>query len=122
VDLNRRGEHASRLSPTRGTGPNVATSQLSVDGAPQSPRAADESILRALSVLACAPHPFTLTTFKGMATICARRWAATKALLVLWRQRHHSRRELLELSALELHDIGFTRSDALVEAGKPFWR
>jgi uncharacterized protein YjiS (DUF1127 family) len=44
------------------------------------------------------------------------------ALIQLWRQRSHARRELMARSDEELRDIGITRFDAHREAGKPFWR
>jgi uncharacterized protein YjiS (DUF1127 family) len=46
-------------------------------------------------------------------------------LLACWRERVRERRRLRSLSALDdqlLRDIGFTRSELLHEALKPFWR
>ena len=40
----------------------------------------------------------------------------------LWRARARQRRELLELSAWQLADIGVSREAARAEAGKPFWQ
>ena len=42
--------------------------------------------------------------------------------LQLWSERWHQRQELGHWSEYELHDIGLTRSDAMREAEKPFWR
>lgn len=40
----------------------------------------------------------------------------------LLRHRWHTRRQLLELTADELRDIGITASQARAEGMKPFWR
>ena len=37
-------------------------------------------------------------------------------------RRYRTRKQLLELSDSALKDIGISRSDALTEAAKPFWR
>jgi uncharacterized protein YjiS (DUF1127 family) len=39
-----------------------------------------------------------------------------------WRQRQIQRRQLAELSARDLHDVGLSWSDIANEAEKPFWR
>jgi uncharacterized protein YjiS (DUF1127 family) len=39
-----------------------------------------------------------------------------------WAQRSQDRRELARLSDRELRDLGVSRYDAAIEAGKPFWR
>ena len=39
-----------------------------------------------------------------------------------WRQRQLQRRQLAELSARDLHDVGLSWSDIAYEAEKPFWR
>jgi len=44
------------------------------------------------------------------------------ATLREWRRRSQSRRQLMDLSDLMLHDIGITRADAEFIASKPFWR
>jgi uncharacterized protein YjiS (DUF1127 family) len=44
------------------------------------------------------------------------------ALLELWSERRRQRRALLELSDHVLKDIGISRSEALQEGRKPFWR
>ena len=44
------------------------------------------------------------------------------ALLVLWYERARQRSRLAELDDHLLQDIGKTREQALVEAGKPFWQ
>jgi uncharacterized protein YjiS (DUF1127 family) len=38
----------------------------------------------------------------------------------VWRERQ--RRELAQWTDRDLHDIGFSRSDIVHEAEKPFWR
>ena len=40
----------------------------------------------------------------------------------IWRQRQIQRRQLAELSARDLHDVGLSWSDIAYEAEKPFWR
>jgi uncharacterized protein YjiS (DUF1127 family) len=42
--------------------------------------------------------------------------------LHVWRERHHARHELTNLSERDLHDVGLSWSDAAFEAEKPFWR
>jgi len=42
--------------------------------------------------------------------------------LHVWRQRQLQRRQLAELSARDLHDVGLSWSDIVFEAEKPFWR
>lgn len=39
-----------------------------------------------------------------------------------WRQRSQTRRSLMALSEQHLSDIGVSRTEAVVEADKPFWR
>jgi len=39
-----------------------------------------------------------------------------------WRRRSRSRRDLLTLGERELSDVRLTRTDAVWEANKPFWR
>jgi len=51
-----------------------------------------------------------------------RRRPGWRELLRLWRRRSAERRALLTLNDRELRDIGITRTDALWEARKPFWR
>jgi uncharacterized protein YjiS (DUF1127 family) len=40
----------------------------------------------------------------------------------IWRQRQIDRRQLAEMSARDLHDVGLSWSDVVYEAKKPFWR
>ena len=40
----------------------------------------------------------------------------------IWRKRQRDRRQLAELTARELHDVGLSWSDVMREAEKPFWR
>lgn len=42
--------------------------------------------------------------------------------LQTWYQRRQNRRQLAQLSARDLHDIGLSWSDIVYEAEKPFWR
>ena len=44
------------------------------------------------------------------------------ALLETWRRRLRDRRELASMSDMSLRDLGLTRSEALYEIRKPFWR
>ena len=44
------------------------------------------------------------------------------ASIAVRRQRALDRALLHEMSARELHDIGLTRSDVLIETGRPIWR
>jgi uncharacterized protein YjiS (DUF1127 family) len=48
-------------------------------------------------------------------------WSEFRALLIEWRQRARSRRELMTLDDRELWDMGLTRMEAGNEACKPFW-
>jgi len=48
--------------------------------------------------------------------------ADVTALLQKWRSRARGRRDLAALSDRCLRDIGLSRSDALREIRKPFWR
>ena len=56
-------------------------------------------------------------------------WARTGAVateivtsLLVWHDRARERRALLEMSDLQLHDIGISRAEAGSEGDKPFWR
>lgn len=40
----------------------------------------------------------------------------------IWRKRQQDRRQLAQLSARDLHDVGLSWSDIVYEAEKPFWR
>ena len=42
--------------------------------------------------------------------------------LQTWYQRRQNRRQLAQLSARDLHDVGLSWSDIAYEAEKPFWR
>jgi uncharacterized protein YjiS (DUF1127 family) len=44
------------------------------------------------------------------------------ALVRVWRDRHHARRQLAVMSERELQDIGICRAEIADEIGKPFWR
>ncbi|MGZ3283091.1 MAG: DUF1127 domain-containing protein [Xanthobacteraceae bacterium] len=43
------------------------------------------------------------------------------ALIRLWRERRHVRRQLAVMSERELQDIGICRPEIVHEIGKPFW-
>jgi uncharacterized protein YjiS (DUF1127 family) len=43
-------------------------------------------------------------------------------LLRVWYQRARQRRQLAQMNAWQLEDIGISRDAALDEAGKPFWQ
>ncbi len=45
-----------------------------------------------------------------------------RALLQLWLKRARERRELSQLTTCELRDFGASRSEAIAEIKKPFWR
>ena len=40
----------------------------------------------------------------------------------IWVKRYQDRRQLAQLSARDLHDVGLSWSDIVYEAEKPFWR
>lgn len=48
--------------------------------------------------------------------------AAILELPFVWRERARQRRALLRMSDRMMDDIGISRSEALAEAAKPFWR
>ena len=43
-------------------------------------------------------------------------------ILKLWRERSRQRKALTQLSPYLLKDIGISRSDAINEVQKPFWK
>ncbi len=49
-------------------------------------------------------------------------WAKLSKVVRLWYQRDRQRHELARLSPAMLKDIGLSRSDALEEYAKPFWK
>ncbi len=49
-------------------------------------------------------------------------WAKVRKVVWLWYQRDRQRHELARLSPAMLKDIGLSRSDALQEYAKPFWK
>ncbi len=42
--------------------------------------------------------------------------------LAVWRQRARARRDLAQMDARSLHDIGISPAAAAYESGKPFWQ
>jgi uncharacterized protein YjiS (DUF1127 family) len=56
--------------------------------------------------------------------LLVRTLAGRKALLsriAEWQRRAAGRRQLMKMTDYELHDIGVSRNQAVVEANKPFW-
>ena len=49
-------------------------------------------------------------------------FAKLSETLHVWRQRQVDRRQLAELNDRDLHDVGLSWSDIVLEAEKPFWR
>jgi uncharacterized protein YjiS (DUF1127 family) len=49
-------------------------------------------------------------------------WQAACDRVLLWKRRRQERSELARLSDRELYDFGASRSDAMAELRKPFWR
>ena len=49
-------------------------------------------------------------------------FARTLETVRVWHQRQQNRRQLAQLSARDLHDVGLSWSDIVYEAEKPFWR
>lgn len=51
-------------------------------------------------------------------------WLVRIARIVfcIWPDRHRQRRALREMDADQLHDLGLSRSAAMQEGRKPFWR
>ncbi len=70
-------------------------------------------------------QPSKQTPQRGETLIGRRTTLGLHRLLACWRERVRERRRLRSLSTLDdqlLRDIGFTRSELLHEASKPFWR
>ena len=82
----------------------------------------DADILGAVSVLAFAPAPARLTVLGEITAAGRRCWAYSRTLFAEWRRRARTRNELVMLNDRQLSDIRLSRSDALNEASKPFWR
>ena len=82
----------------------------------------ESDLVAAQLVLACAPQPLAITLFNRLAATCAKRCNGAKVVMVEWWQLYRSRRELLTLGAIELADLGLTRTDAIIEARRPFWK
>lgn len=49
-------------------------------------------------------------------------YTAFSQILATWRRRARDRRELANLDARTIHDIGLSSSEIQFEANKPFWR
>lgn len=62
-----------------------------------------------------------LTSPRAMPVVA--RWAISFAVVVTkWSLRQRSRKQLKQLDATQLKDIGLSRADAHYEATLPFWR
>ena len=48
--------------------------------------------------------------------------SAVRELLAIWRRRARERRELANLDARAIRDLGLSPGDIRFEANKPFWR
>ena len=40
----------------------------------------------------------------------------------IWRKRYRTRQELAQWTDRDLHDVGLSRGDIILETEKPFWR
>lgn len=49
-------------------------------------------------------------------------YATLNQIFATWRQRARSRKELSQLDARSLRDLGLSASDVNFEINKPFWR
>ncbi|MGH6899721.1 MAG: DUF1127 domain-containing protein [Geminicoccaceae bacterium] len=49
-------------------------------------------------------------------------WTQVVEVLLTWVERTRQRRQLGQLSAHMLKDIGLSRADVEIEMSKPFWR
>jgi uncharacterized protein YjiS (DUF1127 family) len=51
-------------------------------------------------------------------------WLAhmVRVIFCHWPDRHHQRRALREMDDDQLRDLGVSRSEAMKESRKPFWR
>jgi len=49
-------------------------------------------------------------------------WSQVRRYVAVWIHRSRSRRELVQLSAADMRDIGVSRCEVEYEAFKPFWR
>jgi uncharacterized protein YjiS (DUF1127 family) len=66
------------------------------------------------------PRPFSFADLcRYEASHVAKNWASRFSK---WRRRARSRRELRQLSEIDLQDIGWSRTDAIAESVKPFWQ
>jgi uncharacterized protein YjiS (DUF1127 family) len=63
----------------------------------------------------CAHESMTNHHGKGL-------FAQIGETLHTWRERQQQRRELARWNERDLHDVGLSWSDVVLEAEKPFWR
>lgn len=86
------------------------------------------NIVRLVQVVVIVQEPATTAVASIMLaplqTVIRPTEAKSKVLLPVaeWRRRARERRELINLSERERHDVLITRCDAQAEAFKPFWR
>ncbi len=74
-----------------------------------------------MSAAAAARPHLPATDNRGPGRL-ARTWRSIDAVLGLWHRRLRERQELARLSDRDLYDFGASRSDAIAELRKPFWR
>lgn len=67
-------------------------------------------------------HDLSHSPRRSASTVARYAGLSFVATLEAWADRRRQRRALLELSDHSLKDIGLTRSDAVEEGAKPFWR
>jgi uncharacterized protein YjiS (DUF1127 family) len=91
------------------------------------------NIVRLVQVVVIAQEPTTIAVasimLASLQAVIRPTEAKSKVLLprfkiwvAEWRRRARERRELINLSERERHDVLITRCDAQAEAFKPFWR
>lgn len=68
------------------------------------------------------PAPRSTTPGRAVLRATTAKVRGFVALLRIWRTRARERHELTQLTQCELGDFGASRSDAIAEARKPFWR
>ena len=66
-------------------------------------------------------HPERVASNDPVAML-KKRLAGMFGLIVTWHQRAEQRRQLLDLDAHLLEDVGISRTDALELGQRPFWR
>jgi uncharacterized protein YjiS (DUF1127 family) len=85
-------------------------------------RRADARIFTSSLTSSRLAHLTDLSFLSRISLLCVRWGAHSAACIAEWRRRARSRRDLMTLNDRDLWDMHLTRSDALYEATKPFWR